>query len=127
MIRLLRASAESAGPFRVLWFRCHGAAAGSRALVDDGGAEKRGVGGSIKHCMSSAIDCFFNDWRSMLGLDGARPLYIATDERNRSWFAPVLAAFPRARFAEDLAAVWKPGLLAGGSRGCSWAAELIAT
>ena len=39
---------------------------------DDGGAEKRGVGGSIKHCMSSAIDCFFNDWRSMLGLDGAR-------------------------------------------------------
>ena len=40
---------------------------------DDGGAEKRGVGGSIKHCMSSAIDCFFNDWRSMLGLDGARP------------------------------------------------------
>ena len=26
----------------------------------------------------------------------------------------------------DLAAVWKPGLLAGGSRGCSWAAELIA-
>ena len=26
----------------------------------------------------------------------------------------------------DLAAVWKPGLLAGGSKGCSWAAELIA-
>ena len=40
---------------------------------DDGGAEKRGVGGSIKHCMYVAIDCFFNDWRSMLGLDGARP------------------------------------------------------
>ena len=26
------------------------------SLKDDGGAEKRGVGGSIKHCMSSAIE-----------------------------------------------------------------------
>jgi predicted membrane chloride channel (bestrophin family) len=78
---------------------------------DDGGAEKRGIGGSIKHCMSSAIDCFFNDWRSMLGLDGARP---AAPRRAR---ATTCAA--RATAGDVTGAIFPPSLCpkicAGGS------------